>query len=103
MSSYDGLAVARVALDAAGPRGLPVRTLIDIVTHVGGVSSSSAYVALRAAISPRGQYRSEGGSRWVRRITVHGARLDSQVWIMAPPEPTVTHGPAPATSAPGGT
>ena len=85
MSTYDGLCVARAALREAGYRGLPQRVLVDIVTHVGGVSRGTAYMALRARIAWSGQYTAESSERWPG-ITVSGHRLDEQVWIMRPIE-----------------
>jgi hypothetical protein len=86
MAARHGLNVARVALIEAAPRGIPINVLVDLVAHVGGVSRSSAYQALRARIAPTTQYRAESGARWAERVIVQGHRLDQQVWIMQPIE-----------------
>lgn len=79
MSSAQGIRAAHAALQAAGPRGLPMRLLVAIVMHVGQVGEGTAYMALRARIAWQEQYRAESRARWAG-VSVKGRRLDEQVW-----------------------
>ncbi len=81
-STSAGVRAAHAALHEAARtgRGVPLRLLLDIVTTVGGVSEGSAYMALRARIAPRSQYRAEGNRRWPEHVIITGSSQASQVW-----------------------